>query len=299
VCICSADHLARCLEALRTQEGVSAFEIVVCYDPALNGVDAVARRYPEVRISSRPDERSPLELAAASLRACSADVVLLTEDHCIPDRGWVRSMLNARAADRAAIGGRVEIRAGSSAVDWAFYYADFFRYGTPVSEGPSPTLTVCNVAYDRERLEAIRDLWATHFEEPAVHNALRERFGHLWLTSSSEVVMRRSVSLSEALTERYAFGRIFGHTRVAHISVARRCLFALVAPALPLLLLGRMTAKALRSPALMRDFVRAFLPLTAMVLCWSWGEWIGYVTGRPPRRLVLAQEQSAREASRV
>jgi hypothetical protein len=295
VCICSADHLARCLEALRAQKGVSTFQIIVRHDPALTGIDAVARRYPEAQISSSPNERSPLDLASASLRTCNADVVLLTEDHCVPDPDWMRSMLSARHSGRAVVGGRVEIGPGASAVDWAFYYVDFFRYSAPVSEGASPTLTVCNVLYDRKQLEAIRPLWAVRFEEPAVHSDLRERFGELWLTAASRVVMRRHVSFVDALKERYAFGRIFGHTRIAHVSVGRRCLFVLTAPALPILLLARMTTKALKSPSLTRNFLRALLPLTAMVLCWSWGEWLGYLTGQPPRRLELAQERSTAE----
>jgi hypothetical protein len=268
----------------------------VCYDPRLAGIDEVARRYPEARVSSHPAERSPLELSAAAVRLCETDLVLLTEDHCIPSPNWIRAMLAARAPGRSVVGGRIEIRSGAGAVDWAFYYVDFFRYAAPVIDGPSPTLTVCNVAYERAQLEAIRDLWSTSFEEPAVHNELRQRFGVLWLTSESEVTMRRSVSFGEGLRERYAFGRIFGHTRVAHISTSRRWLYAALAAALPLLLLGRMTAKAMRSSHLFVNYVRAFVPVLALVLCWSWGELLGYVTGRPPRRLTLAVEQSGPSA---
>jgi len=223
--------------------------------------------------------------------------VLLTEDHCIPRHDWVRTMLAARAPDRAAVGGRIEIRPGASAVDWAFYYVDFFRYAAPVHDGPSPTLTVCNVLYDRAQLEAVRSLWSNSFEEPAVHNELSRRFGVLWLTSTSEVMMQRSVSFGEALRERYAFGRIFGHTRIAHVSPGRRWLYAAAAPALPVLLLGRMTLKAASSVRLFGNFMRAIVPVIALVLCWSWGELLGYVTGRPPRRLILAVEQTSGSAS--
>ena len=292
VCICSSEHLARCLDGLRRQEGVAPFQVIVCYDPRLAGIDAVAKRYPEAIVSCHPAQRTPLELSAAAILRCETDVVLLTEDHCIPSPKWIRAMLAARAPGRSVVGGRIEIRPDASAVDWAFYYVDFFRYAAPVTDGPSPNLTVCNVAYERQQLEAIRDLWATSFEEPAVHNELRRRFGVLWLTSESEVTMRRSVSFAEGLRERYAFGRIFGHTRIAHVSTSRRWLYAAVAAALPVLLLGRMTAKAMKSSRLFGSFLRAFVPVLALVLCWSWGELLGYVTGRPPRRLILAVEQS-------
>jgi hypothetical protein len=290
VAICGAEHLERCLAALRDQDAAPPFQVVVRYDPGLPGIDAVSRRHPGVDIGCDARERTPLHLAAAALRASNADVLLLTEDHCIPGRDWVRRMLNARRPDRAVIGGRVEIRPGASPVDWAFYFVDFFRYADPAREGPSPTLTVCNVAYDRVRLESIRESWSESFEEPAVHDALRERYGMLWLTPDSEVVMHRNVSFVGAVRERYAFGRIFGHTRGARLGPGRRALYGLLAPALPLLLLGRMTAKAMRSPALARSYFRAFPPLVALVVAWSFGEWLGYVSGRPPKSLVLAAE---------
>jgi hypothetical protein len=293
VCICSAGHLARCLDALAAQQGAPPFRVVVRYDPTLPDMEALGRRHPGVDMGCRPLERTPLELAAAALRECRGEFVLLTEDHCVPGPDWVRRMLAARRPDRAAVGGRVETAAEASAVDWAFYYVDFFRYAAPAREGPSPTLTVCNVAYDRDRLEAVREVWAESFEEPHVHGALRQRFGVLWMAADSQVTMRRAVSLGEALRERYAFGRIFGHTRAAHMPPGRRALYSVLALALPVLLLGRMTAKALRSPALLRRFAGAFVPLVGLVLCWSCGEWLGYVTGRPPNALVLAPERDS------
>ena len=54
--------------------------------------------------------------------------------------------------------------------------------------------------------------------------------------------------------------------------------------------MGRMGGKALRSPRLALSFLRSLIPLTLMSLSWSWGEWLGYVTGRHPRSLVVAPE---------
>ena len=290
VCICGAVHLARCLDALKAQRGAPAFAVIVCHDPNIEGVDDVAARFPRTSVHSNPEQRSPFELASAALRASAADVILLTEDHCVPRNDWVRRMLDARAPDRAAVGGRVEFVADASALDWAFYFVDFFRYAGPVPAGPSPRVSVCNVAYDRDRLDAVRDVWRVRFQETEVNEALRARFGPLWMEPESEVAMHRSVSLRDALYERYAFGRLFACARIEHVPVSRRLLYAALAPALPAVLLSRMLVKALRAAHLLRHFLRALVPITAMVMCWSWGEWLGYLTGRPPRSMAVAPE---------
>ncbi|MEQ1896947.1 MAG: hypothetical protein ABL971_06100 [Vicinamibacterales bacterium] len=152
---------------------------------------------------------------------------------------------------------------------------------------------MCNVAYDRRQLNAIGLLWATQANEPTVHDALRSGFGDLWLLAESEVVMRRSVGFAAALQERYAFGRIFAYRRLDKAAGWRRWFYVAVAPALPVLLLGRLIAKGLGCHSLRRSFIRAFPPLAAMVLWWSWGEWVGYLTARPPRVLTLASDRES------
>jgi hypothetical protein len=288
--ICSAAHIERCLAALAVQEGAPPFDVVVVYDPHLDGVPATASRHPGVRFVSNEGQRTPLELAARAVREAHGELVFLTEDHCIPRRDWVRRLHEAQAPDRGAVGGVVETDPDATPVDWAFYYVDFFRYMPPVEAGPSPTLTVCNVSYRRRHLDRIASLWESFFHETAINDALRSRFGPLWLAPEAEVRMRRSVRFGDAVYERYAFGRLFACTRLEFAGAGKRLMYSLLAPGLPILLMGRMTGKAFRSPAALPSFVRALPALTAMVLAWSWGEWLGYLTRRRPSSLVVAPE---------
>ena len=293
VSICSPVHLERCLRGLEAQEGAPDFDVAVAYDPNIEGMEELAARFPAVKFVVNAGQRTPLELASRAREGAEGDLFLLTEDHCLPSPGLVREMVAAQREGRAVVGGRVEIGPGATATDWAFYFVDFFRYAGPVTDGPSPTLTVCNASYKREQLAALRDSWSDIFHETAINDRLRERFGSLWLSPQSEVTMGRHVSLRDALFERYAFGRLFGCTRIGYVGAGKRVYYALLAPLLPLLLLGRMGGKALQSRVLLRAFLRAFFPLAGMVLCWSWGEWLGYVTGKHPSSLVVAPELRA------
>jgi len=288
--ICGAEHLSRCLDALARQEDAPPFEVIVAYDPALRDIAALAPRHPGVRMVSNEGQRTPLELASRALRESPGDVVLLTEDHCVPSPHWVRNLARALPEGAPAVGGTIEVASDASPTDFAFYFVDFFRYAPPVRGGSSPTLTVCNVAYRRADLEAIADQWRDFFHETAVNDALRARHGPLALVPDAPVRMRRHVRLGDALYERYAFGRLFGCTRLAFASGPRRLLYTALAPALPALLLARMAGKALPSPGLRGPFLRALPALAGMVLTWSWGEWLGYLTRRRPLRLTVAPE---------
>src|SRR5262249_43250013 len=150
-------------------------------------------------------EHTPVQLAARALHEARGDLVLLTEDHCIPGPGWVGQLCAALMPGRAAVGGVIETDSAISKADWAFWFVDYFRYWRPVSAGPSPTLSVCNVAYREEYLTQIAPLWADGFLETTVHEALRQRFGSLWIIPEAEVRTSRHVRMADAILERYAF----------------------------------------------------------------------------------------------
>jgi hypothetical protein len=287
--ICGASHLRRCLAALAAQEGAPPFEVLVVYDPALQGIEEVGADHPRVRFVCNQGQRTPLELASQAIRESRGEIVLLTEDHCVPAVDWVAELSASLQPGRAAAGGVVELAEEASAVDWAFYFVDFFRYAEPVRAGESPTLTVCNVAYRRSDLDSVSDAWEDGFHETVVNDRLR-RSGSLYLGSKPRVSMRRHVRLHDALIERYAFGRLFGCTRLERTRGTMRVVYKLLGPALPPLLLGRMIRKAISSPRFYRRLAHGIAPLTLMVLAWSWGEWIGYLTETRPGDLTVAQE---------
>jgi hypothetical protein len=292
VALCSARHIERCLAALEGQQDAPPFDVVVAHDPALPGTAEIRRGVPGVRFVSEQGRRNPIDLAALALREAAGETILLTEDHCEASPAWVRTLSAALAPGRAAVGGEISTPLDSRAVAWAFYFADFFRYAPRVREEPSPVVSVCNAAYRRADLERIRPQWESGFHETAAHALLCREGGRLWLVPGAGVTMRRNVLLGHALRERYSLGRLFSARRLAFLSPARRALYSLLAPLLPALLLARMARHAARCGArvFFAGFVRSLVPLVAMVLAWSWGEWLGYLTARAPERVFFAPE---------
>lgn len=288
--ICGRAHIDRALKALLRQEGVPPLEIVVAYDPRLEGVQTLRAEYPDVRFVSDAEEQSPLQLVGRAIRETTGEYVLLTEDHCEADPGWAQAMWRGLHEPCGAVGGPIEVREDATPTDWAFYFVDFYRYARPVTP-EAPSLTVCNAGYRRADLEALDFDWRSMFVDTMVHDALRERVGPLRLVDEARVTMRRHVRLRDALRERYVFGRVFGSTRLETMGLKDKLVFRSAAGLLPVMIMRRMGTKAMTSTELRSQFVRALGPLSLMAVAWSAGEWLGYWTGTHPTDLSVAQEK--------
>ena len=287
-----AEHLIRCLDALDHQQSAPPFSTLVVYDPALTGMDAVASRYPAVRLVSNEHQHTPLQLVSRALAEVDGDLILLTKDHCAADANWVRAHVDARRRhpDAGAVGGVMRTERSASALDWAVFFLDFFRYLEPMGTRQSASLTVCNVSYRRSQLAVVRSVWDSIYHETAVHDALRDRFGPLYITPGAVVTTRRRVRFARIVRERYALGRSFGATRLAYASAARRIGYVLCAPVVPLLVLTRMSAAVLRKPQQWVRLVRGFAYVVVLLCAWAVGEWIGSITARRPRSFSPAGE---------
>ena len=136
------------------------------------------------------------------------------------------------------------------------------------------------------------------FHEPQVHGSLQARGESLWFSPRIVVGQQRSLKLGQALWDRYAYGRLFGSTRIEGKRASTRLLYACLCIVLPLLLVARVAVHVLRKNKCAAEFARALPALALMASVWTWGEFAGYVTGRPapwlsPRKAPMARRSEA------
>lgn len=289
--MCGPQYIERCLKLLAAQHDPPSFEAVVAHDGTLEGMTVPPVSFP-VRLVSQPPLRTVIDLAGLGVKHARGDVVFLTEDHCAPNPDWLRSLHVKLLPGRSGVGGSIETDPDTRGATWAFYFSDFFPYAPPITEGPARALSVCNAAYRREDLEHVRASWENGFHEPTVNHALQASFGPLWLVQDAGIRVRRDVSLRDAMVERYTQGRLFAADRVKGGSAIRSVLYAALSPLLPLVFLTRMAAKAKNQPATSWRFLRSFPQLCCLVLAWSAGETSGYLTRRPPSRVIYAPQMN-------
>jgi len=91
---------------------------------------------------------------------------------------------------------------------------------------------------------------------------------------------RQGLRLKAVLEERFVWGRSYAATRASLTGAPQRVFWALFAPLLPGLIVARMALMVWKKRRTLAAFMKA-LPLTAILtLSWSWGEFVGYMSGR-------------------
>jgi hypothetical protein len=275
-------HLVRCLEAFARQRGAPEMEIIVPRDARVSDKDeeSLCALFPGVRFVPMGGEQTYAAMRTAGVKASRGKIVAITEDQCIPPESWCANVVTVHTAPHAAIGGPVDKFEPDTAINWSIYLRELGSYMTPVQEGPSEALTDCNVSYKRAALEDIADEWAEEFHEPGVHGALRQRGGTLWLSAGMLTYQQRQILFGPAIAERYAFGRLYGGQRVARVSAGRRLVLIALSPLLPLVMVVRVLQCVLRKGRYIGPCFAAMPYLVLFAVVWSWGELVGYVTGR-------------------
>jgi hypothetical protein len=283
----------RCLAALSTQRFDGSIEVLVPFDEACREVTSLAADFPRVRFLPAPGldttharkgygREHHDSLRTIGLRAATAPVIALIEDHAYPADTWCAELMSAlaRHPQAAAVGGAVEC-GNRGILGLAVWFCDFGRYQNPLADAPAEYVSDSNVAYRKQALEQTASAWAADYHETAVHGAMAAAGMELRTTPKPVVWQARSdIRWAAALTERYVWGRSYSGTR-ARLIGGRRWLLAALTPALPAVLTARSAQVTLARGRGLSGFLRACPAILALQTAWSLGELVGYVTSSP------------------
>ena len=282
--------LAGCLEALSHQVNPPPMEIIVPYhEKNVDGIETLQSQFSHVNFfpvtglktsSAKVATREHHDtLRARGLLAAQGDLIALVEDHARPDKNWCANILAAHRTGYAAIGGAIE-NGIDRPLNWAVYYCDFGRYQNPLPSGMSAFASDANVSYKRSALEAIRMTWEQSFREVVVNGTLMARGDGVALRHDIIVHQHRSdLRLSDALRERFIWGRSYAATRCALVSHSKRAIYAVLSPLLPGVLMLRMTVTAWKRRRHFGKFLRSCHLIFILLISWSLGECVAYLRG--------------------
>jgi hypothetical protein len=261
-------------------------EILVIDASSDDSARVVQESFPNaVRVVSMPAGTLVPALWGAGLREARGRVVAFTIAQCRVERGWARAMLVGIASGAAGVGGRLDVRPGSSATARATFYLRYSAWlGAP--DGPAREIAGDNAAYDHAALRGVGQGGGAPFWEVEAHARLRDLGRTLRLIPGATAWFGDHTSLGTMAARRFAHGRHSGAFRVRS-GIRTRWQMLLGAPLVPLIFLARVARRIARVPGHMMSFVSSLGAFLVLASAWAAGEAIGGFSAESKMREAL------------
>ncbi len=274
--------VARTLDHLRVQSICRDLEVVLV-GPGMTEQAVTSEHtltFGAVRTVHVEELDSTARARAAGIRAATAPVVVLTEDHSYPEPEWAEALLDAHRAKWAVVGPAVVNANPDSLVSWANLVIEYGDWLDPAPPGEREHLPGHNSAYKRDVLLALGDRLEQFLEaESLLHWHLRQQGHKLYLEPRARTRHLNFSRFPSSLALRYHSGHNFGGMRAAEWPLYKRFAYAVASPLIPLVRLARIL-RQLSRPGRRVDLVARLLPLLLLLLAVdAGGELTGYLLG--------------------
>jgi hypothetical protein len=274
------EFLFRCLDSLRDQAAAQGAEVIVV-DRCGEGTQArLARDFPFVTVVAADLGHRPSvpELRQLGARRARGNVIAVLEEHCIAPRHWLETIRTSFREGDVAVGGPMLPHDYGRVRDWVVYFCEYHNYLPPWPDGERYLLGGANIAYRREALIRHDGVLGEGYWEVVLHPQLYQE-GTFHSVPTMGVYHTGPFNYRYYLGQRYLLSRAWAGAQRGHVSVGKRLVYLIVAPALPFLFLGRIAQRVFKSGCRIGRFFQAVPLLVPVMVVYVWGEWLGYLVG--------------------
>jgi len=273
--------IRKTLTHLAAQTALSEMELVLVASTraALQPDERMLALFPRHQIIEVGDF-GPLGAAnAAGVRAASAHIVALAEDHCFPDPEWAEHLIRAHEGPWTAIGPAVRNANPSSVVSWADLFIGYGPWLEPVDQRDVDFLPGHNSSYKRAVLLSFGDRLDDLLNvETVLHWELRAQGHRLRLEPGARVAHTNFSLWSSWLPVSFLNGRAFAAERRKGMSLLARTAYVVGGPLIPFVRAAR-TARSARTAALRAEFIRCLPAMLVALTVDALGQMVGYALG--------------------
>ena len=238
ILITASDYrrLRKTIQHLAAQDIADQMQLIlVCQEASNLGVPPQdVQRFGELTIFEAGPIRSTGEPRAQAVAVAKGAVTVFAEDHCFPQPGWARAIVDAHTAGHTAVGPSMSNANPETALSWADVSLNF---GPSVDQQTSETSSLLcwhNTSYTTGVLQRQKDLGTLLEAEGVLFRRLEEAGQSLFRTADARVVHINISAIRGFLLGQFWGTRLFWATLtdVEDWSWRRRLFFAVASPAL-------------------------------------------------------------------
>lgn len=278
-------RIRRTIAALRLQTAKRQLEIVIVAPSRevlkLDEVDL--QDFLSFQVVEIGPIRSTGGAITAGFQRAQAPVVAYAEEHSYPFPTWAEALLLAHKQPWGAVGVAIVNANPDSIISWANLFTDFGPSVDPAVGGVTSHLAWHHGSYKRELLSGYDTEQLQNFleTEGLLHQALQDRGYQLYLEPTAKSNHVNVSTMLSLIRCEFVGGRLYGAARVRHNkwSMARRLLYILGSPLIPVLRLRR-TLREVRRAGQWDKLLPQILPgIITALLAHCLGEISGYALG--------------------
>lgn len=276
----SYETVRELIRALSAQTVSELLELVIVV-PSLNAVTSGLTdldHFCSWRIVELGVMRSVTQAKRAGIRCATGSIVVLTEDHSLPEPTWAQSLIAAHRDGWAAVGPAMNNGNPQSLISWADFIIGYGPWFDPPSSREVEELPGHNTSYKRDILlefdDRLEELLAS---ESTLHRELLLRGHRLYLEAAARTFHSNFTDPSRWIPYLFYSGRLFAAHRASSWPLARRIAYSTGSSLIPLVRLKRLVPGLRRSrPDLMP---RVLVPLLLALVVDAFGQSLGYALG--------------------
>lgn len=281
----SYDRIRLTIAALRAQTAKRRLEIVIVAPSreVLNPDEADLQEFLSFQVVEVGPIRSTGGAIAAGFQRAQAPVVAYAEEHSYPFPTWAEALLLAHKKSWGAVGAAIVNANPGTIISWANLFTDFGPSVGPALGGVTSHLAWHHGSYKRELLSGYETEQLQSFLETEgfLHQALQDRGYQLYFEPAAKSNHVNVSTILSLIRCEFVGGRLFGAARVRHNkwSMARRLLYILGSPLIPVLRLRRTLQEVRRAGQFDKLFPQILPSMLTALVAHCLGEISGYALG--------------------
>lgn len=233
------ERAAGALDSLLAQDCIDDMEILLV-DLEGDGL----REHPRVRVIRMPRDTTYAAARLRAIRQANAPVIAFLEEHCRVRAGWAAALLRAHEGPYAAVGAEVHNGNPESRLSRIIALMNYNPFLPPAARREMPFLPGHNSSFKRDVLLSYGDELETLFRvEVCLYQRLHRDGQRMLLEPDAKFEHINETRLGSIARGYFLWHRCYGpiRARMFRWSLARRLLYVVATPAIPIYYLLRLT----------------------------------------------------------
>lgn len=269
------------IRSLREQTVHDRLEIVIVApsERTLGLVEKELEAFQSVRVIKFGEIKTLAAARVAGIRAASAPLLALGEDHAFPEPGWAEALIEAHRHSWAAVGPAF-LNGNPGLMSWIGLVMDYGRWLEPVAGGVTDDVSGHSSSWNRSRLLDYGPALERMMQAPTLLHWDMQAKGHrLYLEPAAKVRHVNITRLPSYVLDHFYGARVFAAARAQNWPWFQRLFYVGATPVLMARTLRGWLGHIRRAGLDSELFPKAWPLLLLSLTTWTLGQMVGYGLG--------------------